>query len=52
VLAGASAVDDVLALRVLAPQAEAVQRALVDAWALLRPAIFDRPALAPRIWAT
>ena len=52
VLAGASSVDDVLALRVLGPQAEAVQRALVDAWALLRPALFDRPAVAPRIWAT
>lgn len=52
VLTGASSVDEVLALRVLGPQAEAVQRALVDAWALLRPAIFDRPALAPRIWAT
>jgi urease accessory protein len=52
VLTGASTVDDVLALRVLGPQAEAVQRALVDAWALLRPAILDGPALAPRIWAT
>lgn len=51
-LAGASSVDEVLALRVLGPQAEVVQRALVDAWALLRPALFDRPALAPRIWAT
>ncbi len=52
VLSGASTVDDVLALRVLGAQAEAVQRGLVDAWALLRPALFDRPAVAPRIWAT
>lgn len=52
VLTGASTVDDVLALRVLGPQAEAVQRALVDAWALLRPALFNRAAVAPRIWAT
>lgn len=52
VLTGASTVDEVLALRVLGPQAEAVQRALIDAWALLRPAILGRPALAPRIWAT
>jgi urease accessory protein len=52
VLAGASSVDEVLALRVLGPQAEAAQRALADAWALLRPALFGRPALAPRIWAT
>ncbi len=52
VLAGASTVDGVLALRVLGLQAETVQRALTDAWAALRPAVLDRPALAPRIWAT
>ncbi|ANX03152.1 hypothetical protein PG2T_02405 [Immundisolibacter cernigliae] len=52
VLAGASTVDGVLALRVLGFQAETVQRALADAWAVLRPALFGRPALAPRIWAT
>ena len=52
VLTGASTVDGVLALRVLGPQAAAVQCALIDAWALLRPAVLDRPALAPRIWAT
>jgi urease accessory protein len=52
VLAGASTVDGVLALRVLGLQAQAVQRALTDAWATLRPAVLDRPALAPRIWAT
>jgi urease accessory protein len=45
-------VDGVLALRVLGLQAETVQRALTDAWAALRPAVLDRPALAPRIWAT
>ena len=52
VLAGASTVDGVLALRVLGPQAEAVQRALTHAWAVLRPLLMDRPALPPRIWAT
>lgn len=52
VLAGASTVDGVLALRVLGSQAEIVQRALTDAWAALRPAVLGRPALAPRIWAT
>lgn len=52
VLAGASNVDGVLALRVLGPQAQAVQRALSAAWATLRPVVLDRPALAPRIWAT
>ena len=52
VLAGASTVDGVLALRVLGPQTETVQRALTDAWAVLRPLLMDRPALAPRIWAT
>ena len=52
VLAGASTVDEVLALRVLGWQAEAVQRALVAAWAVLRPALFGRAARPPRIWAT
>lgn len=52
VLAGASIVGGVLALRVLGSQAEIVQRALTDAWAALRPAVLGRPALAPRIWAT
>lgn len=52
VLAGASAVDGVLALRVLGFQTETVQRALADAWAVLRPLLMDRPASAPRIWAT
>lgn len=52
VLAGASTVDGVLALRVLGLQAETVQRALAAAWAALRPAVLGRPALAPRIWAT
>jgi urease accessory protein len=52
VLSGASTVDDVLALRVLGQQAEPVQRALVAAWAVLRPAVFGRIASAPRIWAT
>lgn len=52
VLAGVSTVDGVLALRVLGFQTEPVQRALVAAWAALRPAVLGRPALAPRIWAT
>ena len=52
VLAGASTVDGVLALRVLGPQTETVLRALADAWAVLRPLLMDRPALPPRIWAT
>lgn len=52
VLAGVSSVDGVLALRVLGPQAQAVQRALTAAWAALRPGVLGRPALAPRIWAT
>ena len=52
VLAGASTVDGVLALRVLGLQTETVQRALADAWAVLRPLLMDRPASAPRVWAT
>jgi len=52
VLAGASTVDGVLALRVLGLQIETVQRALAAAWTTLRPTVLGRPAVAPRVWAT
>lgn len=45
-------VDGVLMARTLAAQAETVRRRLHAAWRRLRPAILDREALAPRIWAT
>jgi urease accessory protein len=51
-LAGASAVDEVLAVRVLGPGAEPVHRALTAVWAALRPALFGRPACPPRVWNT
>ncbi len=51
-LAGASTVDGVLALRVLGLQTETVQRALAAAWTTLRPTLLGRPAVAPRVWAT
>lgn len=38
--------------RVLASSTPAARRALHAVWEVLRPHLFDRPALAPRIWAT
>jgi urease accessory protein len=48
----ATLVDGVLVYRCLGAQAEAVKRAFVAVWSTLRPLMLDRPAVAPRIWAT
>jgi len=50
--AAVSLVDGVLALRALAPQAEAVRNLFSSAWQRLRPRIIGREAVLPRIWAT
>nr|WP_298728309.1 urease accessory protein UreD [uncultured Steroidobacter sp.] len=49
---GVTLVDNVLVCRALAAQAEPIKRAFVDIWQTLRPSLLDRPAVAPRIWAT
>ncbi len=41
-----------LLARVLATSTPAARRALQHVWAAVRPLLFDRPALPPRIWAT
>jgi urease accessory protein len=48
----ATLVDGVLVCRCVAQQAHEVRRAFVAAWQILRPALLDREALPPRIWAT
>ena len=50
--AAVSLVDDVLVLRALAPQAEAVRDLFIAAWQRLRPTIIGREAVLPRIWNT
>lgn len=47
-----TAVDGVLALRVLGARVESVRATLLLGWQALRPEILGRAASAPRIWAT
>ena len=44
--------DGLLICRCMADQAQDVRRSFVKVWQLLRPLLLERPALAPRIWAT
>jgi urease accessory protein len=44
--------DEVLVCRALADEAQDVRARFAAAWAMLRPAILARPAIAPRVWAT
>jgi urease accessory protein len=48
----ATLVDGVLVYRCLGAQAEAVKRAFIAVWSMIRPILLDRPAVLPRIWAT
>ena len=52
--AGATLVglDDTLVLRYLSASAERARLFTQAVWRLLRPSLFGRPAVAPRIWAT
>ena len=45
-------VDGVLVCRAMSGQAEPIRRAFVEYWSKARPALVDRAAVAPRIWAT
>lgn len=49
---GLSWVDGVLMGRCIASKADSVRRRFVSLWEQLRPTILERPAVAPRIWAT
>ena len=48
--AGASAVRGLVAVRFLAPEGGAFKRELAEFLGALRASVFDRPALAPRVW--
>jgi urease accessory protein len=41
-----------LVARALGGSTQAVRSALIDVWAALRPRMFQRPAVLPRLWAT
>jgi urease accessory protein len=43
---------EALVVRHLSARAEAARAFVESAWRLVRPALFDRTAVAPRIWAT
>jgi len=47
-----SLLPDVLVARYLGGSSEAAKRYFASLWALLRPALFGREAVAPRIWQT
>lgn len=51
-LCSASLIDDTLLCRMLARDAVQVRERLTLVWEALRPLCLDRPASAPRIWAT
>jgi urease accessory protein len=51
-LAGVSALPEVLVARCLAPQAEVARAWLSEVWKLLRPLALGRAAVVPRIWST
>ena len=50
--AGATVLGDVLVARHLGGRAEQARAFVQAAWRLLRPELFGRAAVAPRIWAT
>lgn len=45
-------IDGVLVCRAVGSQADAVKRALMSIWSLIRPRIVGRAAIPPRIWST
>lgn len=52
IVTGVTRVDDLLIVRAMAAEPRFIQAALHAVWCGLRPVVFDKPAVAPRIWAT
>lgn len=48
----ATLVEDMLIIRALGHQTEAIQKQLIPIWQALRPTLLSRQAILPRIWAT
>lgn len=51
-LCGLSLLDGVLSCRYIGPSAARARALFTELWTVLRPALFARPALTPRIWQT
>jgi len=51
-LIGATRIDGLLVVRALGNDSETLKQQLIGIWQTLRPALLDRPAVLPRIWAT
>ena len=51
-LCSVSSLQDLLVVRALGANVEGVRASLIAAWQVLRPAIVERAAVTPRIWAT
>ncbi len=51
-LTGVSLVDGVLVARSVAPRAGQIRALFIAIWQGLRPRVLQRPAVAPRVWAT
>ena len=47
-----SLVDGVLHCRAAAAQAQGIRNHFVEIWNVIRPRVMQRPAIAPRVWAT
>ena len=48
----AALIDEILTIRMLADRVDSVRQVFFTAWSLLRPALYERDACHPRIWAT
>ena len=48
----AALVDEILTVRMLADRVDTVRQAFFTVWSILRPALYNRDACHPRIWAT
>lgn len=51
-LIAATLVDELLVVRVLGSNSEALKQQLISVWQVLRPLLLERPVVQPRIWAT
>ncbi|WP_417552815.1 urease accessory protein UreD [Marinomonas fungiae] len=51
-LSGVTQVDEFIVLRSLSHDSEKMKRLFARCWEVLRPALIDKTACAPRIWAT
>lgn len=51
-VSGITLVDEFVLLRSLSHDSEKMKQLFTHCWSLLRPALLNKPACAPRIWAT